>query len=204
MCNHFRRKGVGPEPDWAFSQTRIVWKPLPLFAWEEGRIPNEEPGVRDVKISDVAPVITLVDDTLVGMMRKWAWSGRQGPVFNFRSEGRKFGNSQRVLIPAVSFIEYGKPADPKVKLKDQFEFTMKGEDTFFIAGLIQDDAFTMLTVEPGADVAPYHSRQIVVLPRGEAVDWLTLSRPEADILQSSPQGTLEVRPLRLNGELVAA
>ena len=204
MCNHFRRKGVGPEPDWAFSQTRIVWKPLPLFTWEGGRIPNEEPGVRDVKISDVAPIVTLVDDTLVGMMRKWAWAGRQGPVFNFRSEGRKFGNSFRVLIPAVSFIEYAKPSDPKVKLKDQFEFTMAGEENFFIAGLVQDDAFTMLTVEPGPDVAPYHSRQIVVLPAAEAADWLTLSRPEAEILKPSPAGSLEVRPLRVNGELIAA
>lgn len=204
MCNHYRRNGVGPEPDWAFSQTRIVWKPMPLFMWQDGRIPNEEPGVRDVKINDVAPVVTLAGEQLVGMMLKWAWPGRQGPVFNFRSEGRKFGNSLRVLIPAVSFIEYTKPADPKVKLKDQHEFTPRDGGDFFIAGLVEGDYFTMLTTEPGPDIAPYHSRQIITLGPSEAADWLTLARPEAEILKPSPAGTFNVRTLRKDGVVLAA
>ena len=31
---------------------------------------------------------------------------RGGPVFNFRSEGRSFANSNRCLIPATAFFEF--------------------------------------------------------------------------------------------------
>ena len=35
-----------------------------------------------------------------------------GPVFNFRSEGRRFQDSQRCLIPASAFFEFtGKEVD---------------------------------------------------------------------------------------------
>ena len=42
----------------------------------------------------------------------------------------------------------------------------------------------MLTIEPGPDIAPFHARQIVVLPPERGMDWLTLSKPEADILNA--------------------
>ena len=37
-----------------------------------------------------------------------------------------------------------------------------------------------------------HDRQIVVLRRDEALDWLDLARPEAELLRPSPPGTLKV------------
>lgn len=44
------------------------------------------------------------------------------------------------------------------------------EPVFCIAGIWRShadvrEAFTMLTMEPGLDVAPYHNRQIAVLER---------------------------------------
>lgn len=50
----------------------------------------------------------------------------------------------------------------------------------------------MLTTAPGPDIAPYHDRQIVILPPGAGVHWLVLSAPEDLILTPSPSGVLNV------------
>lgn len=52
--------------------------------------------------------------------------------------------------------------------------------------------FAMLTTEPGPDIAPYHDRQIVVLPPGASIHWLDLSASEALILTPSALGQLNV------------
>jgi putative SOS response-associated peptidase YedK len=53
-------------------------------------------------------------------------------------------------------------------------------------------AFTMLTCEPGPDVAPIHNRQIVVLDRSEWAAWLNPQTAEAGLLKPSPAGSLKV------------
>jgi putative SOS response-associated peptidase YedK len=58
------------------------------------------------------------------------------------------------------------------------------------------DAFTLLTVAPGPDVAPIHNRQMVVLHRPDWLDWLDLSRPEAELLRPLPTGSLTVEQVR--------
>ena len=70
-----------------------------------------------------------------------------------------------------------------------------------IAGIVRTtpdlgDCFTLLTTEPGPDMAPYHSRQIVVLPRGDWASWLDPSVPAADLLRPAPARTLEVAAIR--------
>jgi putative SOS response-associated peptidase YedK len=50
----------------------------------------------------------------------------------------------------------------------------------------------MLTTEPGPDIAPYHDRQIALLRRDQAMDWLDLVRPEAELLRPSLAGSLSV------------
>lgn len=67
---------------------------------------------------------------------------------------------------------------------------MVGDEPFWIAGLIKNEAFTMLTTAPGPDVAAIHDRQIVILPLGAGNDWLMLSKPESELLQPLPGGTL--------------
>ena len=49
----------------------------------------------------------------------------------------------------------------------------------------------------GADIAPYHDRQIVILPAGAGVHWLKLSAAEDLILQPSPAGALGVARLKV-------
>jgi putative SOS response-associated peptidase YedK len=46
----------------------------------------------------------------------------------------------------------------------------------------------MLTAPPGPDVAPYHDRQIVVLPPAEGLRWLDPAVPAREVLKKLPAG----------------
>src|SRR3712207_6318122 len=128
-------------------------------------MPNLEPR-DDVRITDTAPIVRAADGPGAAdlVQRRWSWPGPGGkPVYNFRSDGREFGGG-RCLIVADSFYEFTTPLEPRPdKRKDRWRFTWSGRDWFCIAGLWRTsdvgEAFTMLTTEPGADVAPYHNRQ---------------------------------------------
>lgn len=196
MCNEYARKANIKELENQFGRIERISH----IEWEDGRLPNDLDGKDSVRISDSAPIARLRGDGLVLSMAPWAWRGPHGkPVFNFKSEGRDFSRNDRVLIPATGFYEYTEPAAPKVKLKDRHLFVMAGEPWFWIAGIVRDGAFSMLTTAPGPDVAPYHDRGVVPLRPAEGLDWLTLSRPERDIFKPLPAGTLEVRTLRRDG-----
>ena len=60
----------------------------------------------------------------------------------------------------------------------------------------QPPSFTMLTTEPGPDVAPIHNRQVVVQKPQEWEAWLDLSKPESELLRPLEAGSLEVEQLR--------
>ncbi|PZT98651.1 MAG: hypothetical protein DI624_07235 [Brevundimonas sp.] len=97
----------------------------------------------------------------------------------------------RCLIPADGFYEFT-DAEPGQKRKTKWRFTMTGKDWFWIAGIVKDGAWAMLTTEPGSDIAPYHDRQIVVLDQARGVGWLDLRRPQRELLVSSPAGRFNV------------
>lgn len=201
MCNEYARKQSLDELAKLFG----TLEDAPPFEWEDGRLPNDLDGKDSVRISDVAPIVRLKGDRLVGSMSPWSWKAPNGrPVFNFVSEGRDLSKVDRVLIPATGFYEYTTPEAPKVKLKDRHLFTMAGEPWFWIAGLARDGAFSMLTTQPGPDVAPYHDRGIIPLRPGAGLDWLTLSWPQGDILRPPSQGVLNVTTLRRDGVDLAA
>jgi len=100
-------------------------------------------------------------------------------------------------IPADGFFEFGPPIEPGQKRKTKYLFTLKDHDWLCIAGIWRShpevgEAFTMLTMEPGEDVAPYHARQIIPLTRDQWVDWLDLSVPAEVVLRVLPKGSLPV------------
>jgi putative SOS response-associated peptidase YedK len=53
---------------------------------------------------------------------------------------------------------------PDHEPQTRWRFTLAGDDLLMIAGLVRDVPFAMLTTEPSSDMAPIHSRQMVVLP----------------------------------------
>lgn len=182
MCNNYVFR---PPDDRLFSHLKLGGD----LAYPFGK-PNLEP--TEVRIGDRAPIVARHDDQYALMMAPWAWKSPQGrPVFNFRSEGRSFKGSQRCLIPADGFFEFT-DAMPGQKRKTKWLFGMAEHPSFWIAGLIQQGAWAMLTTEPGSDVRPYHDRQIVLLSPDQGLDWLELRRPESELLRPSEAGALVV------------
>lgn len=161
-------------------------------------IPNLAPRA-DIKITDTAPIVRSGASRLSGelVQRRWSWlSPNKKPVYNFRSEGREF-KTGRCLIIADGFYEFTVPEDPKKKRKDKWLFTKKGEPWFCIAGIWRNnpdigEAFTMLTMDPGPDIAPYHDRQIAILERADWANWLNPSVSAKAILKTLPAGSLAV------------
>ena len=196
MCNEFALEQNLEELAALFAGT----PELPLFGWEGGLLPNNTQGRASIRISDVSPVVRLAGGALSGAMLPWAWKGPNGaPVFNYRTEGRDFSGADRVLVPASGFYEYTRPKMPEVKLKDRHLFTMAGQSWFWMAGLVRGGAFSLLTAEPGSDVAPYHSRGIIPLEPVAGLDWLALSRPQSELFRPPVSGTLIATSLRRDG-----
>jgi putative SOS response-associated peptidase YedK len=164
-----------------------------------GQTHRDLPKADDIKINDIGPVMRAAGNVieLVPMNFSFPPSGRGGPVFNFRSEGRRFANSNRCLIPASAFFEFTGKKYPKAKHR----FTLNGASFLAIAGLWKEGkagapAFTMLTTSPGPDVEPYHSRQVVVLRPEDWGAWIYLTKSEQDLLHPLPEGSLSVETVR--------
>ncbi|MBY3060358.1 SOS response-associated peptidase [Rhizobium leguminosarum] len=153
----------------------------------------------DIKITDVAPIIRTVEGVRGEgdlVQRRWSWPQNKRPVYNFRSDGREF-TSNRCIIVADGFYEFTDPVEKGKKRKDKWLFTKRDERIFCIAGIWRatkevGEAFTMLTMEPGPDIAPYHDRQIVILERDAWADWLDPTVPAQSLIRPLAAGTLQV------------
>ena len=182
MCNEFRFEDSLADLLAAFSQLQ-----MPL-TWAGGA-PNVEPRP-SIRPTDPAYLMTGLDGGAHLSQLRWGFPGPRGPIINFRSEGRAFGRG-RCLVPASGFFEFTGAKAPKSK----WSFEAADGGFLAIAGLIRDDRFTLLTGEPGPDIAPYHHRQIVILHRREWAAWLDTSRP-APPLSPLPAGSLKVVQIR--------
>ena len=216
MCNEAARRVSVDQIHDAFHEARI-----PLL-FPEG-LPNLA-ALDSIRITDPTVIIRTASGDAPGganaaelVQRRWSWPGPGGkPVYNYRGEGRSFHNSPtggRCLIPLDGFYEFtdpGTPADdapkPKRQKKDKWLFTLApggimGSDFFCVAGVWRADpkvgeAFSMLTCEPGPDIAPYHHRQIILMPRAHWADWLSGTVAAPELIQPTPAGTLSVAPAR--------
>lgn len=192
MCNLYTQTRSADEIARLFRDLQ-----MPL-SFPEG-IPNLEP--RDIRITDPAPIVRARQggEGFELVVRRWSWPGPGGkPVYNFRSDGREFA-SGRVLILADGFYEFTAPADPARKRKDRWLFTDPGGEMIGIAGLVRElppagEAFTMLTTQPGSDVAPYHGRQVALLASSRWRGWLDHSAAASDLLGPAAAGSVTVRP----------
>ncbi|HEX8572350.1 MAG TPA: SOS response-associated peptidase [Allosphingosinicella sp.] len=209
MCNLYSNKVAPDAIAHAFEQLGMALR------FPEG-MPNVEP--RDeIRITDRAPIVRwgAAGSGHGGgelVQRRWSWSGPGGkPVYNFRSDGREFTNFDkggRCLIVTDGFYEFTTPKAPRPdKRKDRWLFTMPGRDWFCIAGLWRateaGEAFTMLTTEPGPDVAPYHHRQVAVLPEERWSGWLDGSGPARELLGPCAAGTLRVEKAGVTARVTA-
>jgi putative SOS response-associated peptidase YedK len=194
MCNLYRMEKA---PDAIIALARELGHQL---AFPEG-LPNFQP--RDVRITERAPILRR-SEGLELVERRWSWPAPTGkPVFNFRGEDRRFPPAERCVILTDGFYEFTAPPEipgaPKAKKKDRWLFTWPGHEWFGIAGIWRVDAkvgeaWTMLTCEPGPDVAPYHNRQVVLLSPADCFAWLEPGSVAADFVKPLPAGSLAVTP----------
>jgi putative SOS response-associated peptidase YedK len=192
MCNLFENTVSFADLVRAFGQVgRPVLKPEPQAA------PNL-PLFEAIRPTDIAPVMRPLGDGCELTQLRWGLIDdrpKAGPITNFRSEGRRFANGEdrgRCLTPATAFYEFTGNTSPKIR----WRFTEAGQPWFCLAGLWRrypdgSERFTLLTTEPGPDMAPYHNRQVVLLPREAWADWLA-GAPEAELLKPTPAGGLKV------------
>lgn len=163
--------------------------------------PNLEP-TDDIRPTDAAPVILPQGDHTTLVRLKWGLlpsQPKRPPVINMRSEGRRFEKG-RCLIPASSFFEFTGEKYPKTR----WRFSRTDGDWFCFAGYQnggEDTRFSLLTVDPGPDIAPTHDRQPVVLDRADWDRWLA---GDDGLLTSSPAGTwlIEEAPRAPKGSLL--
>lgn len=125
---------------------------------------------------------------------RWGWRRpfTKAPIINARGDQilskttmfRKALRERRCVVPASHFFEWQLPP-PGSKQKQPFAIGMKGQDTFAMGGIYEEetqDAVTerchvVLTIEPNALMHGIHDRQPLILPDDAAVDtWLN---PEA-------------------------
>jgi putative SOS response-associated peptidase YedK len=154
-----------------------------------------------VRINDLGPVMRACPEGIELALMRFGFppaSPRGGPVFNFRSEGRRFDQSNRCLVPASAFFEFTGKKYPKAKHR----FTLTDAPFMAIAGLWregqgnQPPSFTMLTTAPGPDVEPYHNRQVAVLQPKDWRAWIELTVLQAELLKPLPAGALAVETVR--------
>jgi len=216
MCNEYARRITLDQlrEGWGVTDAKMLFP--------EGR--SNMPPLASIRITDMSVMIRAATEEVGAaelVTRRWSWPGPHGkPVYNFRSDGREFENkatSGRCLIPADGFYEYtaapaedagaadlfgsvvAKPAKKMPKAK--WAFTIPGLDWFCIAGLWRTDpqvgeAWTMLTTEPGSDIAPYHDRQVVLLTPPDYARWLSGAAPATELCRPLPSGALAVRRVR--------
>ncbi len=166
-----------------------------LRATGHARVPRRDPAqvVPDVYPGRQMPLFTIdAGGELVPTMLTWGFDAPQGSaskfVFNTRIEtalaqarsGRGLWAQPialgRCLVPVRGFYERqtvtGESSGGLVPRGGQVRFTLPGHHVFLLAGVWENDRFSVVTTAPNADVAPVHSRMPLVLGPGESSIWL--------------------------------
>ena len=170
---------------------------------------------KDMHPGDVAPVITIREDTARGNaergntergnesqapvflgIRKMRWGfeapGGKGLVFNARSESvlekRMFRDSvshRRAAFPVSLFYEWNQN-------KEKYTFTREDGQVLFLAGFYSKyedgDHFVILTTQANQSMSPVHSRMPLVLERNQVRDWIMDGDGFRELLAQVPAG----------------
>jgi putative SOS response-associated peptidase YedK len=192
MCNSYEQQVT-------YAQYRDAIRAAELQT-PEGETEAKLPQADNIRIGDMGPVLRPAGNGVELILMRFGWPAPRSkapPVFNFRSDNRHFDDSKRCLIILSGFFEFTGTKSPKTK----YRFRLKDSPVMGIAGLWSEDkdgalSFTMLTTEPGPDIAPIHDRQVCVLKPEQWADWLFLTKPEAELLVPLPEGTLVVEMVR--------
>lgn len=166
-----------------------------LRANGHARVPKRDPAlvVPDAYPGKQMPLFTVdAAGALLPTILTWGFDAPQGSgsklVFNTRIEtalsqarsGRGLWAEPitlgRCLVPVRGFYERqtvsSSSVDIQVPRGAQVRFTLPGHQVFLLAGVWQNDRFSVVTTKPNGCVASVHSRMPLVLGPGESSVWL--------------------------------
>ena len=128
---------------------------------------------------------SLTQGSLAARELSWGFeeSWKPGVVFNTRIESadkptwRDSMEHRRCVLPVPAFFESSQSEtfpSPKTgkPIKRQYEFRVPGQDIILIGCTWRGDAFSMVTTEANADMAPIHHRMPLIVKQEELPLWL--------------------------------
>jgi putative SOS response-associated peptidase YedK len=193
MCNEYEQQ-IAWDSYCAMMQ-RLAW-PVPA---DQSAL--DLPPAPSIRISDLGSA--MVGDEAVRLTRmRFSWEvPNRGPMFNIRSDNPQLPKMTRALVPASAFFEFSGDKAPKSKHRVTLNPSAYGDAPFMAIAAAWKPAkgnlpatFAMVTVDPGPDMAPYHARQVAVLPPDAWKRWITEGAHE--LLRPLPGGSLTVKTIR--------
>lgn len=144
---------------------------------------------RSGRPGDTLTLIVPEGDTLTSANMQWGYkvSWSKALLFNTkaetatRTEGptlwRESLLQRRCVLPSFGFFEshknetYKNPKTGRTAVQ-QYLFTLPDEPITYLAGIYEEESFSLMTTEPNDSVAPIHARMPVVLRQEELFTWL--------------------------------
>ncbi len=156
----------------------------------------------EIRPADIAPVIAsnqrgerAVFPMVWGFQQTGgSTSKRSAPLFNARVETadskptfRECWQRRRCIVPASWYFEWEHLTRPdgSKKAGDKFAIQPAGASVTWLAGLYRMENgfpfFTVLTREPGAELAKLHDRMPLILPQDALAGWIDPRTPADDV-----------------------
>jgi len=124
---------------------------------------------------------------------RWGWDPSEPGsrlLTHLRSEGRRVGN-RRCLIPASQFPVTNR----KGGMGRKGRVGMVRDALFYLPAVWRPGneegpaSYALLTIPANPDIAPFHDRQVAVIPAGEHINWLDHLKAQEELLKPLPKGT---------------
>lgn len=144
---------------------------------------------RSGRPGDTLSLIVPEGDALTSAQMQWGYkvSWSKALLFNTKAETatrvegpnmwRESLLERRCVLPTFGFYEshksetYKNPTTGRTAVQ-QYLFTLPDEPITYLAGIYEEDRFSLMTTQPNASVAPIHARMPVALKQEELFTWL--------------------------------
>lgn len=147
---------------------------------------KEDFASKDIFPGQQAPVLLYDQDKLQLVDKKWGYPSPVDKKLLFNARIERFYESkpsiwddsfkrQRCLIVCQSFFEYGSDRIKKANgryYRQQYRFSNKEQPLSLLAGIYEQDHFSMVTTKPNSTMASIHQRIPLVVEPSELRRWL--------------------------------
>lgn len=150
------------------------------------------------------PIISRVDDENVLLAMRWGMQVGKFNMINIRTETMEkpfFNKMGHCIVLANGFYEW--------KDKQPRYITLKDRRLFGLAGIFNDNTFSIITTSPNVFMKSIHDRMPVIIPKGKEEDWilsksLELLKPSNEEMDAIKVSTLVNSPKNNSSECIKA